>query len=171
MKTSISFSILFCMISMFLMSCEKAEIQSTKNPKQSPITSRGDCDDCPDTDQCCCYVAIDPTDNNNSASISLCGTDGGPTTCSPFSHNCFASTWSSNAYNLSLSSPSTARQDFCMLNSAVIQIVNTSSTDPATIKFSCTRGQTNPQVLTFTLSANGRVQYETGSDCLLTLCE
>jgi hypothetical protein len=58
-----------------------------------------------------------------------------------------------------------------MLNSAVIQIANTSSTDAATINFSCTRGQTNPQILTFTIPANGRVQYETGSDCILTLCE
>lgn len=160
------------MISMFLISaCDHAEIsKSISQESQIPITSRGDCDDCGDMDQCCCYVEIDASDNNNSAAIELCGTDGGTGTCSSFSHSCFASTWSPDSYNLMLSSPSFPRQDFCLLTTSVIQIRNTSSTDPATIKFSCTRGQANPQVLTFTVAANGRVQYESGSDCLLTLC-
>lgn len=166
---NITFYMVLCVFAMCLMTaCEKANTY-TGNGTQAPITSRGECDDCPDTEQCCCYVELDPNDNNGSASIFLCGTDGGATFCSPVSHSCLSTSWNNGAYNLSLTSAS-PRQNFCMQIGTVFYIQNTSSTDAASIKISCQRGEANPQIITITLQPNERILYETETDCDVVVC-
>lgn len=163
---------LLCMITMLIIpACENAEIHSGRET-QSPITSRGDCDDCPDMDQCCCYVEIDPNDNNNSATIEICGTDatGGPT-CTGSAGSCLSTNWNSGYISpVTLTSPTNPRVDFCMELGTAFFIRNTHATDEAKVKVSCQRGQASPQIISLTIAAGVRNIQKADTGCNLTDC-
>ena len=130
------------------MACDKTDNNNISGSISNlPVTVRGDCQDCPEIDECCCYVALDPNDNNNSASIELCGIVGGSSTCSSFSGTCFSTNINNGSHATVLTSPSNIIYNFCMEHNSLFYIRNTHGTDPASVKISCQRGQTSPQVI------------------------
>jgi hypothetical protein len=167
------FLILACMMSMFfLLSCEKAEIYKTyvQPTYDNPILTRGDCDDCPDEDECCCYVALDNSDTH--AQLYLCGTSDGTTaggSCP--SVPCLITSFTQLQHTPTLTTPFNFKYNFCAMESTEFFIMNTHATDPADVKVSCTRGQGMPQEYSFSLAANGGRKYLlTDEDCVVTEC-
>lgn len=156
---------------MLVSACEKAEVQTSNNLKQSPIISRGDCDDCPDIDQCCCYVEIDQNDNNNSASIEVCGIDDPlAPMCSGTAGSCLSTSFNPYSLTATLTSPSNPRANFCIELGTAFYVLNTHGTDNASVKVSCQRGQANPQIISYTLTPGGRDIRKAGTGCSLGDC-
>ena len=166
MKSLISF-IGFCVLSMFFIACEKPEVSSSKE-KQVSITTRGDCDDCGDLDQCCCFVEIDPNDNNDSASIEICGIDIAGN-CTGSAGTCLSTSFN-QGYDSDVLTSSNPRLEFCIELGTAFFIRNTHGSDDASIKVSCQRGQTNPQIVPITLGPGVRNVQKADTGCSLTDC-
>lgn len=150
-----------------LVSCENAEIlKSTEQVADNkPILSRGNCQDCQPDDECCCRVALD---GSSSGTLYICGIIGGTDMCQAFSADCFSSSFTNGAEDFSLST-SSSLFDFCMFEGGIFYIWNKGSSSVNLI-ITCQRGETTPQQIQIQIPANGRVYFETDSNCDLTEC-
>ena len=154
----------------FLTSCDVNDLQKQVTTANDEIISpRGDCDDCPDEDDCCCYVTLNNGDN--SASLFFCGTsDGGVVNCS--SLPCVATSYTNKGHTITLTTPFNFKYNFCVLENTEFFFLNTHATDVADIKVSCQRGQSTPQEYAFQLAANGgRAYLLTNGTCVVSECD
>ena len=159
------------MLSLFLIiACNKTDLQKSSGAitDDRPIITRGDCDDCPGEDECCCSLALD--NGTSSASLFICGIVGGSTTCQSFVADCFSTSFVNGADNISLSSPGSTRYDFCMKENSIFYVRNFNTTTAANLTLTCQRGLTSPQIVQFQIPASGRKYYETDSGCELSEC-
>lgn len=167
MKVNHLFYRLFCIISIAMIGCEKSD-SSTGKEVQPIITTRGDCDDCPDLDQCCCCVEIDPNDNNNSASIEFCGIDDAGN-CTGSEGTCLSTSFN-QGYDSDLLTSSNPRLEFCIELGTAFFVRNTHGSDNASVKVSCQRGEANPEIISFTLGPGVRNIQKVDTGCSLTDC-
>jgi hypothetical protein len=151
---------------LYLTSCEKAEIQKSSIVTQS-IETRGDCDECPDNDQCCCFITLQP--NEDYAEFIICASSSGVGTCfGQASGSCDA--FSGTSYAITLTDPGTPKVDFCSLVSGPFVIINTSGTLPANVIISCQNYLTNPDTVWVQLPVSGRKFIQSNGDCELGPC-
>ena len=168
MKTSISFSILICMISMFLFSaCENAEIQKTTSGKVQIEPRLDDCTDCPVND-CCCYVELaNPT---TSANLTFCGVtnpEWSSTVCGPVDFgNC--ATISGYYWFELLDNMNNPNEFFCVTPNTSFMLGIASGS--ANLNITCQYGQLNPQTLNVSLSAPNKLFFNVDGECGLELC-
>lgn len=170
MKTSLSFSILLCMTSMFLItSCEKADVQNSRivNYDGVIIEYRSDCIDCPDLNECCCAVYLQ-NPGMDEAQLFLCGSSDGSENCTgAVFGDCEVNNNGGHEFDLHEFND---KERFCMLQGGSFWIHNTNTSDPAYIYISCQEDITNPQVIQVTIPANSRYFYDVNGSCELTLC-
>jgi len=168
MKISIFY---FIIISLFLIlvssGCEKAEIQKSLPNDIGMITPRiDDCEECPNEDDCCCFVEL--YNNDDDAYLRFCGTTDGPDACLG-SFIC-GSAFSGGGQDIVLLDPTNPRQPFCMAEGAPFRILNYHSTDVAYINITCQGKLINPQIIPLELDPGEYFFYETNSSCYLSLC-
>jgi len=154
-----------------LLACEMSDLKKSTQVTESEeqILPRGDCDDCPDLDQCCCYVEIDPNDNDNSAEIEICGIDIAGN-CTGSAGSCLSTSFNQGYDSGTLTSPSNPRIEFCIELGTAFFIRNTHGTDDASVKVSCQRGLANPDIISFTLEPGERNIQKAGTGCILGDC-
>jgi hypothetical protein len=156
----------------FLPSCEKNEFRKTyvSGTNEFPILPRGDCDDCPDEDECCCTISLDNGDNF--ASLGLCGTSDGNVVTSCPSLPCVASQYALKDHSFTLSTPFNFKYDFCAFENSEFFIRNVHPTDVANVNITCQRGQSTPQNISLQLQANGgRAYITTNGSCEVNECQ
>jgi len=167
MKTlHIFYMFCFC-LSVFWMSCEKADQVTTSTVAQNEqLTSRevASCDQCPVGD-CCCSVESIP----HSAMLSLrfCGTSDGTPGCMGSGPGACSSI-SGSAQTISLSGTG-FRKLFCLNPNDAFSVTNISGLT-ATIILSCQHDLTNPQKDTITILNTGIVYFDSDNSCALTQC-
>ena len=170
MNTRKSFSILFCMISLLLLSaCEKAEMQNSVTNKK-PIDLRNvpnDCNDCPPAD-CCCAVGWL---SGPAVDLYLCGTTTGLTgiECGPVQvNNCEI-----EGFILPFSVSSTNPLGyFCMSPSTALYGQNRNTSGNATsLRVSCQVGVFGPDSEDIVLSPGNTSYLSIDGSCGIALCQ
>ena len=172
MKTSLSFSILFSMISMCIfISCEKSEIQKVVKSNKH-IEGRSCVDDCSDcaVDDCCCSITL-LSQPSGTIQIGLCGT----------SSPCL-STIACQAGSLGMCADISGFEEpfsftsqfetkmFCVPQGASFGITNTGTGTP-TMRLTCQVGQVTPQTVTITLNTPpDKPFWQTNGSCELIKC-
>ena len=149
-----------------MMACEKATLHNEQS-LQTELKSRGDCDECPDANQCCCGVWLQP--NEDYAEFIICASSSGTGTCfGQSSGSCPPFTGIS--YAITLTDPTPVKADFCSLLSGPFVIYNTSGTLPANVIISCQNNQINPDTIWVQLPVNGRKFIQSNGNCELGPC-
>ena len=159
------FLILTCMTCLFYISCEKTGLQTTSNNDNKPIQTRGDCDECPGVDECCCAVWLD--DDYNAADLRFCGTSDGASACSGVSY--CGTAFSGGGQQLNLSDPNERKKTFCMNQGSPFYVVNYSSS-PTGIIISCQDGFANPDTVHRKIQGLDTFYFETNALCELAPC-
>ena len=167
MKTSRSFSILFCMIGMFLISaCEKAE---THLNTEKSLQARGVCEECPSTqyEGCCCAVFLQPF--QTLAEISLCGSTDGVDNCSgdPQTSNCESFSGGGKSFTLTDEMP---RMPFCMEQGTAFWIANIGNSI-AHVIITCQNELSNPDTTWLHIPVATRLYFTPNSNCVIGPCE
>lgn len=100
-------------------SCDNSEIKSSVSSGDIPILPRGNCQDCPEDDECCCSVELD---NAQSADVLICGLLNG-SSCLGTHIGCGIVPFNNLGltFNLTTISPI---EDFCMEEGAGFYILN-----------------------------------------------
>lgn len=161
--------ILTCMTCMSLFqACEDSISRKsyTVYEGEPSILLRSGCEECPDMDECCCYVELN---GDNNATLQFCGTSDGGGTCTGTTV-CGLISPSGGGQSITLNSFSNPRQHFCMLEGYPFWIYNASTTDDADITISCQGDITNPQEINIHLEPGERFYYETDGSCLISGC-
>ena len=148
-------------------SCEKSDLSKsdTVNPSEEPILPRGDCEDCPDEDECCCFIMLDEPDEN--ASIYICGVSDGTPSCLG-SNIC--GTYVAGDFKSALLTPMAPRMEFCIDENTPFYLYNYSGSDVANVIISCQRGLLNPQLVPVQLDPDESFYYETTGSCAIEPC-
>lgn len=143
-----------------LISCHQEDYLKAPN---GSIATRQDCDtDCPNANECCCFVELN---NDNVATIALCGTTTG-SACLGSQGSCDnAPSGGGQSITLNGLNP---KQIFCMDPESALRIINTSTTDNAGIRFGCNTTSVSP--LTIILSPQDSVKAQTNIGCELGGC-
>jgi hypothetical protein len=147
--------------------CEKADQYNTSSSDTSsnlPIDTRGECEECPDEDECCCLVYLYHDDG---AAIALCGTSDGAGSCSG---SCSAGSFSNGLHTTTLSSGGPQGLAFCMLKERAFWIENTDGSDHADLKITCRNDFVGAQTLTIHLDPTERMYFQTDDECFLSSC-
>ena len=160
------FLILTCMTCLSYISCEKTGIQYNHTDNLPLELRRGDCEECPGVDECCCGVSLDGDATN--ATIRLCGTSDGAGACAG-SDTC-GNSFSGGGQQIVLNSISNPKQAFCMLEGSPFWIYN-AGTGNAEIVITCQGDLTVPQLIQLHLSPGDSIYYETNGSCLLSECD
>jgi hypothetical protein len=164
MKNTHFQAILFS-LSLFLFNgCEKATLQNEQT-LQTTLLSRGNCNECPEDDECCCSVRLQATDNN--ANLLICGSTSGTSTCFK-SGTTGCNGFSGISYSFTLTGSQV--QKFCALISGPFWIKNVDISDPASIIITCQDGEFSPQVIQITLNAGDERYFENSGDCEIGPC-
>lgn len=159
---------------LYLISCEKAEVQK-EDSSSAKIHPRGgcvdECDDCDPVEDCCCSIELLTDPGAGGLFLELCGT----------SSPCLSSVTCA-AENVGICADisgfiedfyfpvQSTKLGFCVPKNASFGIV--SATPGAhTVRITCQEGQTSPQSVTITLNTPPDKPYwETNGDCELTEC-
>lgn len=167
MKTQmLLFLILFGIAcTVLLPSCQKQELEVKQSPiSNDPVTTRAECDPCDNLNDCCCFVQLN---NDNVATIHICGTTDGVGACSGSAGpNCIGA-MSGGGQNITLNSFN-QKQIFCMDASSAIRIINTSGSDNAGIKVGCNTISVQP--IQYTITPQDSVKANTNASCVLSDC-
>ena len=151
----------------YLQACEDSIFNKSRrvNEEPSSIFYRSDCQECPDDDECCCYVELNGSDE---AFLQFCGTSDGGGSCSgdPVC-GLLSPTNGGQTINLDNFNP---RQKFCMLQGYPFWITNSSTTDDVDIIISCQGDLTNPQEIMIHLDPLETVYIETNGSCQVGEC-
>jgi hypothetical protein len=162
---SIHFQAMITCLSIFLwVGCEKASLQNEKTTETS-LNYRGNCDECPEDDECCCSVRLQATDNN--ANLVICGSTSGTSTCFK-SGTTGCSGFVGITYSFTLTGSQV--QKFCALISGPFWIKNVDGSDPASIIITCQDGDISPQVIQITLNPGDERYFENNGDCEIGPC-
>jgi hypothetical protein len=153
--------ILLCLAGFALtIGCEKAILQQDQS-----ISSRGDCDECPENDECCCAISLQATDDE--AFLLICGSTSGFSTCyKPGTTGCDA--FNGVTYTITLFDDD--RLPFCALISGPFWIKNTSTTDDAEVIITCQNGETTPQTIQVDLGPTEERYFENNGSCEIGPC-
>jgi hypothetical protein len=153
--------ILLCLAGLtILTACEKTGLQTDQS-----IQNRGNCQACPEDDECCCSVRLQATDPD--ANLLICGSTSGTSTCfksGPTGCGNFVGI----TYSFTLSG--TQVQEFCALISGPFWIKNVDALDVASIIITCQNGQASPQVIQLTLNPGDERFFENDGDCAIGPC-
>jgi hypothetical protein len=110
-------------------------------------------------------VALDDDDD---ASLHLCGTEDGTLMC--FGSDICGTAPVNGGQIISLD-VNNERQVFCMFENGALKITNTSSTDDADIIITCQEDSGLPQLVPIHLEPLSTVYYTPDDTCELALCE
>ena len=154
-----------CMIC--LSACQKQGVGVNHSPTSDDrIVLRGDeCEHCDVMDDCCCGVELL---NDDAATIQICGTTSGGTSCAAATGSCGGSI-SGTVEVVSLGS-SNPKHIFCMGPNTAIRIINLSPTDNAGIRVGC--NTVNYTALDYDISPQDSIKAEVNSlaNCELSDC-
>ena len=166
MNNKLNIFILFCMSIMFLMtSCDNSEMKSSVSSGDIPILPRGNSQDCPDDDVCCCSVELDDT---QSAGIRICGAEDATTFCAGTHSGCGIVPFNNLGFDFTLSTGSPI-ENFCMEEGSGFYVLNLGN--QTTVDITCQRGQGNPQTVNVPLAANERVYFTVNTSCEIITCD
>ncbi len=169
MKNTLFLSIFICILFIFGMSaCERTELQKSAPNDLVKLETRGDCEECPDNDQCCCAIWIQGTEET--ANVSICGSTSGFGDCVISESGSCAET-NGVFYNWEFEEGVFERAPFCVLEEGPFVITNTSSTDPALIIVTCQNSMTNPDTIWLQLPPLSRRYFHTNEECEIEPCE
>lgn len=154
------------MTSLFYTSCEKSGLQITSTNDNKPIQTRGECEECPEVDECCCAVWLD--DDYDDAMLRFCGTSDGAAACSGFSY--CGTPFSGGGQQLDLADPNERKKTFCMTEGSPFYVVNYSTTQTTGIIISCQDGFTNPDTVHRRIQPLDTFYFETNGLCEITPC-
>jgi hypothetical protein len=148
--------------------CEKADQYNTSSSDTSsnlPIDTRGECEECPDEDECCCLVYLY---HDNYAEIALCGTSDGAGMCSG-DDTCPVGSFS-NGYQTKTLVSLDPELAFCVIKERAFWIENLDAMDGADLKITCRNDYVGAQTLTIHLNASDKKYFETDDECFLSEC-
>lgn len=166
MKTHL-FSIgLLCFYLVFIVSCDNNALdQKDANNLTAQVSARTDCEDCT---VCCCSITLN---EDNAATLQLCGTEDGASPCMDVPPSgCFSPSLNGGGQLVSLSSATVQRHVFCMLDGRTLRIYNTSSTDGADIILTCQHDSGLPQTLQIHLDPLEVLYYDVDTGCIVGEC-
>ena len=157
--------ILLCLAAFtFGTGCEKATLHNAQT-LETILQYRGDCDECPDAGECCCFVKLHPT--QSTATLTICGSTSGTSTCTrPAFGNCPLFTGISYPIFLDANTPGLP---FCALVSGPFWIRNDSGF-PVRLIISCQNDYTTPEEIIINLDTGQDMYFENNGDCEITPC-
>ena len=154
----------FCLIALNY-SCEKAELQKSIPNDAVQVDSRGDCQDCPGADECCCVVEWLSGDPGY---FRICGTsDGDATTCEIDPSPC---EYDIDGLQHSMFYLDTDHRihDFCMDENTAFQVYRFSiPMGTSNVRINCKRNQLNPIWVIESLTDEDRSHYDVDGSCNL----
>lgn len=153
-----------------LTACVQEESQShaTLVPNDDvALSSRGDCDECPGANECCCAIWFQPLFSGN-FNLVFCGTSNGGNLCSGAATG-MCSSFSGGGLTLSLSLTETWKP-FCMDEDAPFYIYNSNPSDTAELVVSCQIDLTPPDTLWIKIPPLEYVYIYNNSSCELGPC-
>ena len=171
MKNLIPVSILTLLSFLFILqACEDVNDQANHlvTPNDNiPISTRGNCDLCPDDDECCCAVWLQP--GNTSANVVLCGTSNGAAACiGSATGNCPSFTGGGVLALLTSDAPI---QPFCLNEGTPLYLRNLSNSSTANIIVSCQVDITMaPDTMWLQIPPLATVYIQGNSSCVLLPC-
>jgi hypothetical protein len=171
MKNSNIFLILMLsLVSMFIIpSCDQTSDLHNSNLKPNDdvaLTTRGNCTLCPDDDECCCAVWLQP--GNQSASLFICGTSNGVVACiGSASGNCPSFTGGGVLASLNSTDP---LQPFCLNEDTPFYIRNLNPSVIANIIVSCQVDLVAPDTMWLQIPGGATVYIQGNSSCVLEPC-
>lgn len=155
---------------LFLASCTQesdTQINAQKTNDNIPITTRGDCDECPGDDECCCAVWLQP--GAPDVSLQFCGTTNGLSACSgAATGSCPSFTGGGLFRTLDSGNP---RKTFCVGESSPFYVRNLSGTTTANIIITCQADMTPPDTMWLQIPPNEYIYVGTDDACELSSCE
>lgn len=170
MKNLFLIYILACVTSFIsFTSCEDVNDQSNHvvTPNDNiPISTRGNCDLCPDDDECCCAVWLQP--GSTAATVTLCGTSNGAAACiGSGTVNCPSFSGGGQVAVLTTTAPI---HPFCLNEGTSFYIRNTGGV-PANIIVSCQVDITMaPDTMWLQIPIGITVYIQGNSSCVLEPC-
>lgn len=170
MKNLIPSSLLTIITFLFvLQACEDVHEQSNQviTPNDNiPISTRGNCDLCPDDDECCCAVWLQP--GSSLASLTICGTSNGVVACiGSATGNCPSFTGGGILASLTSTDPS---EGFCLNEGSPMYIRNIGAST-ANIIVSCQVDITmSPDTMWLQIPPGITVYIQGNSSCVLEPC-
>ena len=151
------------------LSCEKTEIQNTSSlsANNPAIHTRGNCELCPDDEECCCIIYL--LAPSTSGSVRLCGTANGGLDCSGnATTNCPSFSGGGIATSFTMLDHS---EPFCMAENSPFYVMNTGSSGTLHVVVSCQSDLPNSDTIQLHIPA-GQFRYvETNTDCEVSSCE
>lgn len=154
-----------------MIGCEKADLQKSVPDTTTQLDTRGDCDECPGANECCCI--IEWLSGSETGEFSICGTsDGDAVTCTA-SSTCENDIDGLEHTFFELNSNSGhTYEKFCMDEGMAFKILRTDAGGQGTVyvRVSCTPNQGSPQWKLVSFTADGRAFFDVDEDCLLTEC-
>jgi hypothetical protein len=138
MKKIFNCCILFCMISMFMLTtaCEKSADQSQVSvvDQNGQVTTRSEeCENCEFASCCCCGIEMV---SEEFFTLKICGLCEGDYLCGPFSPPSPCSSVFGSGSDFIFNYPTKARHFFCVAPGSSIRIENTSM-NAVTFEFTC----------------------------------
>jgi hypothetical protein len=129
------------------------------------IVARGNCDDCPDVDECCCiieWLSGDP------GYFKICGTsDGDAVTCEVDPSPC-ENDIDGLQHSMFYLDGNTSIHHFCMNENTAFQISRFAlPAGSSNVRFNCRRNQINPGWTIETFTDEDRSSYDVNGSCAL----
>ncbi len=162
--------LLYLSVSIFILmttSCERTDIQKSSTNQSGLISPRADdCEDCSVGCCCCSIEALNPLP----MSLSFCGTcDDGALLCGPFSPASPCSTFSGVVKSINFTSSHT-RDVFCVPEGGSFRILNTTSGQTVTFRFTCRPDETPPTYINVTLKPDEFKFFHNDGSCIAAGC-
>ena len=150
------------LLSILMFGCEKADLHKTVPDSTTQLETRGDCDDCPGANECCCIIEFL---TGTPANFSICGTsDGDAVTCT------ISSPCENDIDGLEHTSFSLPSDELFCMNENTAFMVQRSALPAGTsyLRVSCTRDVLNPQWVYFSLTDDERLAFDVDGDCIVS---
>lgn len=163
MKRIRYFAVTLSILLFHLTSCDNITVTSSPN-LTAHVNPRTDCENCTD---CCCSITLD---EDNAATVQLCGTEDGASLCSGNPTNCNVQP-SGGGQLVALSSATIQRHIFCMLEERTLRIFNTSATDDANLSLTCQYNSGLPQIVQISLGPLEVIYYDVSTGCIVDECD
>jgi hypothetical protein len=156
--------IMLCLAGIALFAaCDKATLQSDSQSLQS----RGDCDECPALNECCCGVWLQPFEQT--ADLIFCGTSNGLDNCSGDAvGNC--ESFSGGGQQIQLHYINNPKDPFCMIQGEAFWVYNNEPSGVVNIIITCQNNLTTPDTIHLQIPAGQRRYVGTNNSCEVGLC-
>ena len=163
--------IILSTVSMFMIfSCDRTSDQHNQMLKPNDdvaLVTRGDCDECPGDEECCCAVWLQP--GAPDVSLQFCGTTNGLSACAgAATGSCPSFSGGGLFRTLDSGNP---RKTFCVGESSPFYVRNLSGTTSANIIITCQADITPPDTMWLQIPPNGYKFVSTDDTCELSSCE